>query len=153
MKYNESLPNKRLKSDNDKTNNYLTGVVERTEKKISALQSIVNRVINDLEYASKQKIIDNQNLKNTFDTILNYCEFSSYDLEAYFDFMCDVIHEMREIANFVDDGNTIRDYIIDCEKTINALLTIVTSSQTLIEEEVTQSDRFLKDGTSCQANC
>lgn len=148
MNYNKSLPNNRLKSDEDKLNNYLEGVVKRSERQVSALQVIVQGVIDNLIRESKKEIPkDTWGIKDTFDTINNYCEFASHDLEVYFDFMCNVIHSMRDSVNNSKYDTPLNHYILDCEKTISALLTIITNSETLLDDEFTTNERCLKEGS------
>ena len=148
MSCNKSLPNKRLRSDEDKVNNYLEGRREDYAKKISALQSIVHTVTRSLLKASKEETPNNlQSIKLLLDDTMNCCKFGAHDLEVYFDLMCDVMHGMRDDTEKVEDDNLLKTHILDCGKTISALLTIVSNSNTLLDDEVTHNERFLKDGT------
>jgi hypothetical protein len=147
MRYTKSLPNQRLRNDEDRVQSHLNRIAALYVRQISALQGIVEKTKKDLQEVSSLDIPKDIKLqKILLDDIMNCCKFGSEDLDVYFDYMCDILGNMRENVNSAEETkSTIRDDILECEKTISALLTIISSSKTLLDDEVTQSERFLQE--------
>jgi ferredoxin-thioredoxin reductase catalytic subunit len=150
MGYTESLPNQRLKNDEDRVRNHLALVTALYSKKVSALQKIIEGTKNDLQKVSILDVPkkDTTSQKNLLNDIVDCCKFSSGDLQTYFSCMCEVTSEMEEHIKDIEDCPLLVGGVYEFIKTTNALLTIISNSRNLLDDEVKQSERFLQEGAN-----
>ena len=84
---------------------YVSGSINTIEKKISALLVIVSNIkslteseIEDTERFKKEGM----DCKILLGDILNSMEFSINDLDVYYNYMCDILSELRGLSKYLD---------------------------------------------------
>ncbi len=87
---------------------YVSGSINTIEKKISALLVIVSNIksLTESEMEDTERFKkEGMDCKILLGDILNAMEFNINDLDVYYNYMCDILSELRELSKKLDSND------------------------------------------------